>query len=53
MLRVDPTVVGAAFTVVRNGEEYTAIVGHGRGFLTYSLPTGHAVVLLEWLVRAG
>ena len=52
VLRVEPTVASAAFTVVNDGEEYTAVFAHGRGFLVYWVPAGHDVVLLEWLVWA-
>ena len=43
----------AAFSVVSHGEEHTAIFAHGRGFLTYWVPSGRDLVLLEWLVWTG
>jgi hypothetical protein len=53
VLRVEPTMASAAFSVVSHGEEHTAIFAHGRGFLTYWVPSGRDLVLLEWLVWTG
>jgi hypothetical protein len=53
VLRVEPTVASAAFTVVSEGEEFTAVFGHGRGFLIHWVPSGRDLVLLEWLVWTG
>jgi len=50
VLRVNPTASTVAFTTSRDGEDYTVVVTHGRGFLTYWLPAGHDVVVLLRLV---
>jgi hypothetical protein len=51
LLRVDPTSASAAFTILREGELWTPIFPHQRGFLRYKVNERLHLVLVDltWL----